>query len=299
MRKKILFSALAAVFCLWIFLRNDDGHSSTRPVRTITKTTALRLFDKIPIWTVYKSEEQYNLKGQRVSTSYYNGQACDSRYVYTYTPFDSLHQTVWLTGEALKGQRIDVNIYDSLHRLHHQLVYQINQIKADTFLEEKTAYFYNQHNQRTRQVYQIFNQRDTSVTTGVFAYHYNPQGLVSTRTYMFRALYIPAKTKTTHYRYDPQGRLLARLEEAGDSIYYLRNRKGQLIEERQLTYPLTLTNKYWYDARGNQTKAYLDIDEGRVYEYAYDAQNRLRKVSNPGSLLFILKGGETYTYAYY
>lgn len=298
MRKKILFSALAAVFFLWLFPGNDDGHSSTRPVRTITKTTALRLFGKIPIWTVDKSVKQYNQKGQLVSTSYYNGQTCDSRYLYTYTPFDSLHQTVWLTGEELHGQRMDVNEYDSLYRLHQQLVYQIN-LKADTSLEEKTAYFYNQHNQRTRKVYRIFNQQDTSVTTGIFAYHYNPQGLVSIRTYTFRALYIPAKTTTTHYCYDLQGRLLARLEEDGDSIYYLRNRKGQLIEERQPTYPLTLTNKYWYDAHGNQIKAYLDIGEGRVYEYAYDAQSRLRKVSNPGSLLFIIKGGETYAYEYY
>jgi YD repeat-containing protein len=299
MRKKNLFSAVAAVFFLCWFLGSDEGNSSTRPVKTITKITALRLFDRIPLWTFDKSVKQYNRKGQLVSSSYYNGHVCDSRYVYTYTPFDSLHQTVWLTGEELKAQRIDVNEYDSLHRLHQQRVYQINQIKADTFPEEQTAYFYNQHHQRTRTVHQLFNQRDTSVTTAVFAYRYNPHGLVSTRTYTFRSLYIPTKTTTTQYRYDPQGRLLARLEEDGDSIYYLRNRKGQVIEERQPRYPLTLTNKYWYDARGNQIKAYLDIDEGRVYDYTYDAQNRLRKVSNPGSLFFILNGGEAYAYEYY
>lgn len=299
MRKKILFPALAVVFFLCLFLGNDEGNSSTRPVRTITKTTVLRLFGKIPIWTIDKSEEQYNRNGQLVSTSYYNGQVCDSRYVYTYTKFDSLQQTVWLTGKELQGQRIDVNVYDSLHRLHQQVVYQINQIEADTSLEEKTAYFYNQQNQRTRTVHQIFNQQDTSVTTSVFAYHYNPQGLVSTCAHTFRALYIPARTTTTHYRYDLHGCMLAKLEETGDSIYYLRNRKGQLIEECHPTYPLTLTNKYWYDARGNKIKAYLDIDEGRVYEYDYDAQKRLRNVFNPGSLLFVLKGGETYAYEYY
>lgn len=297
MRKKILLAVLAFVCFRWLFF-GPDNQSSPRPVRTITRTPDLRLFNHIPLWRFDKSVEQYNRKGQLVAHSFYNGQVCDSRYVYTYTPFDSVRQEIWLTGEALKAQRIDVNEYDSLHRLHQQLVYQIN-LKADTTLEEKTAYFYNQHNQRTRKVYQIFNQQDTSVTTGMFAYHYNPQGLVSTRTYTFRARYIPVKTTTTQYRYDPHGRLLAKLEDDGDSTYYLRNSMGQVIEERQPRYPLTLTNKYGYDARGNKTTAYLNIDEGRVYEYTYDAQNRVRKVTNPGSLLFILKAGEDYAYEYY
>lgn len=297
MRKKILLAVLAFVCFRWLFF-GPDTQSSPRPVRTITRTTDLRLFDYIPLWRFDKSVEQYNPTGQLVTKSFYQGQVCDSRYVYSYTPFDSVRQEIWLTGEALKAQRIDVNEYDSLHRLHQQLVYQIN-LAADTTLEEKTTYSYNQHNQRTRKVYQIFNQQDTSVTTGIFAYQYDPQGLVSTRTYSFRALYIPVKTTTTQYRYDPHGRLLARLVDDGDSTYYLRNSRGQVIEERQPRYPLTLTNKYEYDARGNQTRVYLDIDEGLVYEYTYDAQNRVRKVTNPGGLLFLLKAGEAYAYTYY
>jgi hypothetical protein len=218
--------------------------------------------------------------------------------VYSYTPFDSLQQTIWLTGEQLHGQRMDVNEYDSLHRLHHQLVYQIN-LDADTSLEEKTAYFYNQKNQPVQTVHRIFNRQDTSVTTSVFAYCYNPQGLVATRAHTFRAQYIPTRTTTTQYSYDSKGHLLAKLEESGDSIYYIRNVKGQLIEKRHPTHPLTLTDKYWYDEWGNKIKTYLDIDEGRIYEFAYDSQNRLRKAYSPGSFLFLLKGCETYSYEFY
>jgi hypothetical protein len=60
-----------------------------------------------------------------------------------------------------------------------------------------------------------------SVTTAVFAYHYNPQGLVATRAFSFRVLYIPTSTTLTHYSYDPKGRMLAKLEEKGDGIYYI------------------------------------------------------------------------------
>ena len=298
MRKKILLSALTAVFLLWLFSGNNDGNSSTRPVKKITKTTALLLLNRIPVWTFYKSVKEYNVKGQLVSTSYYDGQVCDSKYVYSYTPFDSLQQTIWLTGEQLHGQRIDVNEYDRFHRLHQQLVYEIT-LDADTSLDEKTAYFYNQKSQPVQSVNRIFNRQDTSVTTSVFAYRYTPQGLVATKTYTFRVQYIPVRTTTTQYRYDAKGRLLAKLEEAGDSIYYLRNGKGQLIEERKRSYPMTLTDKYWYDARGNQIKAYLDIDEGRIYEYVYDPQNRLRKEYSPSSFLFLLKGCKTYAYEFY
>jgi hypothetical protein len=298
MRKTILLPTLAAVFLLWLVIDNNDNNSSTRPVKKITKASALLLGGKIPIWTFGKSVAEYNVKGQLLSTSYYNSQVCDSKYVYTYTPFDSLQQTVWLTGERLQAQRIERQVYDSLNRLHQKLVYQIN-LKADTTLEEKTIYLYNHKNQRVKSVNHLFNTADTSVTTAVFAYHYNPQGRVVTSAFTFRALYIPTSTTLTHYSYDPKGRRLTKLEEKGDSIYYIRNGKGQLIEERKRSYPLTLTDKYWYDERGNKIKTYLDIDEGHIYEYAYDSQNRLRKAFSPGSFLFLLKGFETYTYEFY
>jgi hypothetical protein len=61
MRNKILLAILAFVCFRWLFF-GPDNQSSPRPVRTITRTTDLRLFNHIPLWTFDKSVEQYNRK---------------------------------------------------------------------------------------------------------------------------------------------------------------------------------------------------------------------------------------------
>ncbi|WP_241150664.1 DUF6531 domain-containing protein, partial [Pseudomonas viridiflava] len=81
----------------------------------------------------------------------------------------------------------------------------------------------------------------------------------------------------THYRYDPQGRLLEIRHPDGSRHQLGWNGLGQLLEERL---PDGGQRKYRYDALGRQITR--QEETGAITHYQWDAANRLAQVTLPG-----------------
>ncbi|WP_058958962.1 RHS repeat-associated core domain-containing protein [Pseudomonas syringae] len=82
---------------------------------------------------------------------------------------------------------------------------------------------------------------------------------------------------STHYRYDPQGRLLEIRHPDGSRHQLGWNGLGQLLEERL---PDGGQRKYRYDALGRQITR--QEETGAITHYQWDAANRLAQITLPG-----------------
>lgn len=297
MKKKLIWTTLLIAFLAWNFTSDIFVVTEPRPIRKVTEITALHLFGKRRIWTLEKSEEVFNQKGQTIEQLFYDGNVCDSKYIYAYSEFDSLKRVVWLTGKNLTPQKIEIWTFDSLNRKFQNLVYDVSKVEPDTFMSEKTTWYYDKFGREYKTVIEHFSDMypDSEGTT-IFTDIHNDRGqIVSTTMSSYGA------SNVTKYTYNEKGHVI--LKTGGlmdDSIVYVNNDKGKVLEEREVKNGLTLhCDKYWYDDKGNKVKVYLDNEGGHTYEYIFDKNNRLIKAYRPGSFLFILKPCVTYGYDYY
>lgn len=287
------------VFVAWIWVGDNTTDTENKPIKKVTEIKGLYLFGKRKVWTIDKSEEFFNSKGQLTEHLFYNNDGtCESKYLYKYTSFDSLEKIIWLTGEHLTPQQIEIWTYDSSKRKNKKLLYEITnaKIQPDTFLYEKEIYQYDTANR----LYKTTSKSYYSESIYIKTYTFNYEGFIISDTFYTESKY-DTSTDVTNYTYNSLGHI--RTEFGGlshDSMYYQTDSKGRIIEKKEQYGNFVRTcNKYWYDERGNQIKSFLDINDGYTYEYKYDKNNRLLKEYRAGGFLFILKYCVIYKYEYY
>ena len=144
MKKKLILAVLILAFLIWNFTADIFIATEPSPIKVVTKITGLHLFGKRRVWTFNKSEEIFNQQGRVVELLSYDGGVCDDKQIYTYNEFDSLEKSVWLTGKSLTPQKIEIWTFDSLNRKFQNLVYGISKVKPDTFMYEKTTWYYDE-----------------------------------------------------------------------------------------------------------------------------------------------------------
>jgi hypothetical protein len=295
--KKLIWAIVFIAFLTWNFTSDIFVVTEPKPIRKVTATRAWHLFGKRKIWTLGKSEQVFNQKGQTIEQLFYDGDVCNSKYVYTYNEFDSLETIVWLTGRNLTPQKIKIWTYDRLNREFQNLVYEVSKAKPDTFMSEKTTWYYDKLGREYMTVIEHFSDlypESAGVTTMTDVYDAKGQVISS----IFSSTH---ETNETQYVYNERG--FVKLQTGGfmdDSILFETNYKGQVLERKEIKNGVTIDqHKYWYDKNGNEIKTFLDNEGGQTFEFKFDKHNRLVKEYRPGSFLFILKPCVTYSYDYY
>lgn len=300
MQKRFIILILVSAFALWTFTGAQPKETENRIIRKITAQTALFLV-KRKVWNLDKSVELYNRKGLITEQQFYDGSTCDSKYIYTYNNFDSLSQVIWLTGESLSPQKIELFNYDSLQRKVQNLTYEINKKTGDTTLYERTTWFYDSSNRPYKTIVEHLNTTDSLTThVNIMTDTYDSRKLVIADTFVSKTKE-GASTYITNYQYDDKGHILRKFGGlTGDSIYYKTNKVGRVVEEKEQYGSFVRTvHRYWYDDNGNEIKTYLDYDGGHTYEFVYDKNNKLLREYRPGNFMLLFRPVVTYKYEYY
>lgn len=296
-RHYILIS-LMLTFTAWLLTGNFYKDTENKPIKKRIQKTGIFLFGMRNIWTISSNIEFYNIKGQIIEDqNFYKNNVCDSKYIYEYNVFDSLQKVVWHTGKDLTPQKVEIYTYDNYKRPFQKLVYEISKLKIDTFMYEKTTWFYDIKNRKYKTVIENYSKEypsTTGITTMIDVF--NEKGLV-----VSDSLISTSGAYITKYTYDKYGHKKTKFGGlTNDSIYYKTNKKGQVIEEMEKSNDFVSSkNKYWYDQNGNNIKTILDIDNGRTYTSKYDKNNRLLKERLSGNFLYILMAYNQFSYEYF
>lgn len=297
-KRHYILISLLLTFTAWLLTGNFYKDTENKPIKKRIQKTGIFLFGMRNIWTISSNIEIYNRKGQIIEDQvFYNGNSCESKYIYKYNEFDSLQKVIWLTGKDLTPQKIEIYHYDNNKRPVQQLVYEISKLKPDTFMCEKTTWFYNDENRKYKTIITHYSKEYPSsagITTMIDSF--NEHGLVVADTFKSTSgVYI------TNYTYDISGHIKTKFGGlTNDSIHYKTNKKGQIIEEMEKSNDfISQHNKYWYDQNGNKIKTDLEIDNGRTYTFKYDKHNRILKERLSGNFLYILMAFNEYSYEYF
>jgi hypothetical protein len=297
MKRKSILIIILGLFLVWLFWNDYSISDSNRPVKKITQTTGLHLFGLKRVFTVSKSIKIYNPDGLLIEWSHFDGDLCDSKYLYEYNDSDQQISEVWLTGNNLTVQRIERRIYDNLNRNTQILLYEISKVHPDTFLYEKTTYYYDSLNRNHKTTIEhLSNMYPSSQYTAVFLDSFDTNNL---RVFQ---KYIAGSTSITKYYYDARRNLIA--ESGGllsDSIFYTRNEQGEILKEDRFKDGTKISTKNnWYNKDGYIIKTTnSDSDYGSTFTYQYDKRNRLVKESLTGGIPLIIKPYYTYEYEFY
>ena len=303
-RHYIIFSVIL-LFLIWLLTGNIIKESENKSIKKIQATSGLYLFGMRRVWTESSNIDFYNEKGQLLESEYFNnGNKCDSKHVYEYNSFDSLTKVVWLTGVNLTPQKIETYSYDSLRRPFQNMVFEIRKLKLDTFLYEKTTWYYSL-NRKYKSVIENFSKEYPSsehVTTLIDIF--NKKGLLVADSFLteYKEAGVGSELYITKYSYDKSGHIRSKFGGlTNDSIYYRANEKGQIIEEKEKQgNSIKSLKKSWYDRNGNEIKtSYKDIENNDTYTSRYDKSNRILKERLSGNFLYILMAYKEYHYEYY
>ena len=294
MIKRSIYIIIFAAFITWLFSNDYSISDSKRPIKKITETIGLHLFGLKRIFTVTKSVELYDTRGLLVDHSYFDGEVCVSKYVYEYDDSNQQIGEVWLTGNSLTAQRIERRLYDNQNRNTQILLYEINKVYPDTFLYERTTYYYDSLNRNHKTMIEHFSDMyPSSQYTAIFLDSFDTKNLRVSQKY------ITWDTAITNYYYDTQRNLTT--ESGGllsDSTIYIRNEKGKIVKEERFKDGAKVSTKdIWYDKNGNKIKT--TNSDRSSFTYLYDNRNRLVKESLTGGILFIITPYATYEYEFY
>jgi len=297
-KRQYILTSLLLIFTVWLLLGNFQNDTENKPIKKRIQKTGFFLFGMRNIWTISSNIEIYNKKGQIVEKQlFYRKNVCKSKYIYEYNVYDSLQKVTWYTGKDLTPQQFEIYSYDNYKRPFQKLVYKISKLKPDTFMYEKTNWYYDNENRKYKTVIEKYSRENPSssgITTMVDVF--NEKGLVIADTFNSTSgIYV------TKYTYDKFGHIQTKFGGlTNDSISYKTNIKGQIIEEMEKSNDFVSSiNKYWYDKNGNNIKTILDIDNGRTYTSTYDKNNRLLKERLSGNFIYILMAYNQYRYEYF
>ena len=301
--RKIILLSLLAIFILWIITGNLNWETEDRPIKRITETRALYLFGKRKILTLNKNEEIYNVKGKIIEQLFYNGDSCDSKYIYSYTPFDSFEKIMWLTGEDFTPQTIEYYFYDSLRRKQKYIFYDMNKPINLKSIREETTWHYDQN---SRIIKTIAKRGYGDHITNSY---YNSSGLLTTDSIFFIFPNGVKEFSLHKYFYDKNGFEICTIKidtahGGNDTIYTKRNIRGQIVEMKTVKGNGFNPSIYKavYDENGNKIEYFDDLgDGGRILtsRFVYDHNNRLIKAISPRGIPFILNVCTIYDYEYY
>jgi len=306
--KKKLWISLLLIFTIWIITGDLFLSTENRPIKKIKETRCLYLFGKRNIFDVRKYETLYDNKGKLIEHIFYNGDEISERISYSYTKFDSLEKTVTLQKiirletNLLMPTKVEIWIYDSLKRKNQNLVYYCNVSKGDSTLDEKTTWEYDDKNRIKKTTLETFT--GSFPTIYITVSHYNSKGLLSADSMIEQCNTKEVKYQELNineYLYDNQGFNVTTIQKGStygnDTIYYKRNIRGQILEQRSVK--LGTVDKFLYDESGNKIESYIDYEGGHTYKFIYDKYNRIVKEIYPRGFLFIINGGSRYEYEYY
>jgi hypothetical protein len=287
-------------FFIWGLTGDLPKETENKPIKKVAQTHGLCFGGRRNVWTVRKFEENFNHKGQLIEYRFYSRGVLVGKTIYAYNDFDSIMRTEKFDREN-KIEEVDEYTYDTRKRHLTDIHYKINTISGDTNITEKTTWFYDALGRRYKKQVETdeyyvgtpHNPTHTMVKTDVF----NSQGLIIRDTF-YSIRDTMTSTDITEYLYDEKNNRIAKF--GSDSIYYKRNEKGQLIEEYLKNKDYTrIEAQYHYDERGNKIKTLLNIDDGFLYEFVYDKNNKLVKEYRPDSFLWVFQFCVIYDYEFY
>jgi hypothetical protein len=304
LNKKMKFKTTIMIILIGFFIWGLTGdlpkETENKPIKKITETSGLCFGGRRNVWTIRKSEQIFNPKGQLIEYNFYGRNILRSKILYTYNDFDSLIRTEHFDS-TLKIEEIETYTYNAQKKHLTDIYYKINTISGDTNITEKTTWYYDALGRRYKKRIETdeyyvgtpHNPTHTRVKIDVF----NSQGLIIRDTF-YSIRDTMTSTDITEYLYDEKNNRIAKF--GSDSIYYKRNEKGQITEEylKDKDYS-RIKAQYHYDERGNKIKTLLNIDDGFLYEFVYDKNNKLVKEYRPDSFLLLFQFCVIYDYEFY